>query len=59
MCIRTMTLCILVVSVIAAIGCSRGPERVLPPPIDASAAGTSAIGQYDSNKDGKISNMGC
>jgi len=33
----------------------KGPPRILPPRIDAAAAGTEAIKQYDANHDGKIS----
>ncbi|MEN6450865.1 MAG: hypothetical protein ABFC96_10265 [Thermoguttaceae bacterium] len=32
-----------------------GPRRILPPPIDAVAAGKKAIELYDENKDGKLS----
>jgi hypothetical protein len=42
-------------SLIAASGCSRGPGRLLPPPINASSAGSEAVAMYDANKDGKIS----
>lgn len=35
-------------------GCSRGPSRVHPPAIDASAAGRLAIAQYDTDGDGLI-----
>ena len=43
-----------VVSLALCAGCSRGPSRVRPPSIDASAAGTKAMEMYDANKDGKI-----
>jgi hypothetical protein len=41
---------------VALAGCwNRGPSRVLPPTIDAVAAGEEAIKMYDTNHDGKIS----
>ena len=50
-----------VVSLLAAVtagsmwvGCSRAPSRVNPPAIDAGAAGTAAMAQYDTNGDGAI-----
>jgi hypothetical protein len=43
-------------AVLFGAGCfGRGPSRVVPPSIDASAAGTAAIRQYDKDGDGKIS----
>ncbi len=41
--------------VVASLGCPRGPKRVLPPPINAYAAGQKAIELFDANKDGVIS----
>lgn len=38
---------------VVCIGCG-GPSRVHAPEINASAAGTAALEQYDTNKDGKI-----
>lgn len=35
-------------------GCSRGPSPILPPEIDASAAGPLAIEQYDADGNGLI-----
>jgi len=35
-------------------GCSRGPSRLKPPKIDASAAGRQAVSQYDTDGDGTI-----
>ena len=52
---RTLTGCVLAISLMVAIGCQRKPPRLYPPPIDASAAGAQAIEMYDTNKDGKIS----
>lgn len=40
---------------VICVGCSRGPSRVHPPKINASAAGTKAVELFDANKDGKIS----
>jgi len=42
------------VSVLALCGCSNRPARVHPPEIDADAAGSGAIEQYDTNGDGTI-----
>ena len=42
--------------VLAGGGCSRGPSRIHPPAIDASAAGRLAIEQYDTDGDGLIKN---
>jgi hypothetical protein len=50
----TTTIHILAVSFVITSGCSRGPSRVCPPPISASAAGAEAITMYDADKDGKI-----
>jgi Ca2+-binding EF-hand superfamily protein len=36
-------------------GCQRGPSRIEPPSINASAAGSEAMEMFDTNKDGKIS----
>jgi hypothetical protein len=47
---------ILLLGVVAAsLGCLGGPKRVLPPYIDAKAAGLKAIEMYDTNKDGFLS----
>jgi hypothetical protein len=51
----TPLFCIVVLSLAIAAGCSRGPGRLYPPPINASSAGSEAIAMYDANKDGKIS----
>jgi len=37
------------------VSCRRGPSRIHPPSINASAAGAKAIELFDENKDGKIS----
>jgi hypothetical protein len=42
-------------AVVTSLGCPRGPKRVLPPPIDAYAAGLKAIEFADANKDGALS----
>ncbi len=42
-------------SALVTLGCSSGPTRVMPPSIDAGAAGAAAIEQYDSNGDGALS----
>ena len=42
------------VSVLSLWGCSGRPARVHPPEIDAKAAGSGAIQQYDTNGDGTI-----
>jgi hypothetical protein len=55
---RWLVGCALVIAVLAVAiaGCwNRGPSRVVPPTIDAVAAGTEAIKMYDTNHDGKIS----
>ncbi|MBU4270703.1 MAG: hypothetical protein KKE86_00895 [Planctomycetes bacterium] len=36
-------------------GCPRGPSRIHPPSINASAAGDKAIEMFDADKDGKLS----
>jgi hypothetical protein len=46
---------VLAVSLITQSGCMRGPKRIVPPSIDAVAAGQEAITMFDTNKDGKIS----
>ena len=40
---------------VVCVGCPRGPSRIHPPSINASAAGNQAIEMFDANKDGKIS----
>ncbi len=40
---------------ILGVGCRRGPARIHPPSIDASAAGDKAIKTFDENNDGKLS----
>ena len=55
---RWMVGCMLVLGGLCAVvaGCwSHTPTRVLPPSIDAVAAGTEAMKMYDTNHDGKIS----
>jgi hypothetical protein len=55
---RWLVGCVLVLGglAVAIAGCwNRGPTRVLPPSIDAVAAGEEAIKMYDTNHDGKIS----
>ncbi len=55
---RWLVGCMLVLGglAVAIAGCwNRGPARVLPPSIDATAAGEEAIKMYDTNHDGKIS----
>jgi hypothetical protein len=39
---------------VICLGCTRGPARLHPPGISASAAGKEAIDTFDTNKDGKI-----
>jgi hypothetical protein len=52
----TIRLCaVLALGLALAVGCSRGPSRVYPPSIDATAAGEKAVELYDADKDGKIS----
>ncbi len=41
--------------VLSAVGCSRGPGAIRPPKVNAAAAATAAIEQYDRNADGKLS----
>jgi hypothetical protein len=55
MCVRGMAGCVLTVVVLVGAGCSRGPSRMYPPTINASAAGAKAVETYDADKDGKIS----
>jgi hypothetical protein len=43
-----------VFSLIFYSSCSRGPSRVVPPKISASAAGRDAIKEFDTNGNGKI-----
>lgn len=50
-CLSVAVVCI---GVLAVCGCRRGPTRVQPPGIDASAAGRLAIEKYDTDKDGVI-----
>ena len=45
--------CLVALLSTVCLGCM-GPSRVHAPKIDASGAGTAAIEQYDTNKDGKI-----
>ena len=41
--------------ILAVGGCwDSGPDRIVPPGIDAQAAGSAAMEQYDTNKDGKV-----
>jgi len=42
------------VGLLWASGCSRGPERIHPPALDAAAAAAAAVQQYDTDGDGKI-----
>ena len=51
---RILGLPALSLALVLTTGCSRTPSRVKPLPIDASAAGTAAIDQYDANRNGKI-----
>ncbi len=39
---------------VGAIGCSRGPTAVAPPPIDAAKAAAALIAQYDKSGDGAL-----
>lgn len=39
---------------LASGGCAKSPSRVVPPKIDAAAAGDAAIATYDANKDGVL-----
>jgi hypothetical protein len=55
MSVRSMAVCMLALCFVITVGCSGKPARLLPPPIDALAAGTMAIEMYDTDKDGKIS----
>ncbi len=46
---------VICVTILAGWGCwNRGPSRLHPPGIDALAAGTGAMEQYDTNSDGKV-----
>ena len=40
--------------VAVSVGCPHTPERIYPPPINASASGARAIEMFDANKDGKL-----
>jgi hypothetical protein len=54
---RNVTFWVLVSAMVSLIflqACSRGPSRINPPSINASAAGEAAIAEFDANKDGKI-----
>lgn len=55
MSIHVLTSCTLAASLMFAVGCQRGPSRLHPPAIDASAAGSQAMEMYDADKDGKLS----
>jgi len=57
MTVRLRTFGALTLGVMALVycGCTRGPSRVNPPSINPSAAGAAAMEQYDTNKDGKVS----
>jgi hypothetical protein len=46
---------VLAATLAVSTSCNHGPARVLPPSINASAAGSQAIEMFDTNKDGKIS----
>ncbi len=52
---RAMTGCMLAIGLVLSTGCSKGPSRLHPPSIDASAAGSQAVEMYDADRDGKIS----
>jgi hypothetical protein len=41
--------------IVAAIGCSRSPQRVKAPKIDPNTAATQAMNLYDANHDGRLS----
>lgn len=46
---------VLLGSLLVGSSCTRGPERLYPPHIDAPAAGQGAIALYDQNGDGTLS----
>jgi hypothetical protein len=52
MSIRTSIVSAVAVCFVVALGCNRGPSRIYPPSIDASAAGKQAVEMY--GKDGVI-----
>lgn len=53
--VATLYLLSFAVMLVAVVGCRRGPSRIHPPSISASAAGDKAVELYDANNDGKIS----
>jgi hypothetical protein len=46
---------LLAVTLLSQSGCLNEPKRIVPPSVDADAAGQEAIKLFDANKDGKIS----
>jgi hypothetical protein len=55
---RLLRSCLLPVATLVTLStaaCNRGPARVRPPTIDASAAGEAAIAEYDRDGDGGLS----
>jgi hypothetical protein len=53
--IASLSVFVVVVAMVAASGCFfGGPSRVHPPGISASAAGSGAMDQYDTDKDGVV-----
>jgi hypothetical protein len=46
---------LLAVTLLSQSGCLNEPKRIVPPSVDADAAGQEAVKLFDANKDGKIS----
>ncbi len=53
-CVGSLGVAVVCFAALAGWGCSRGPSPILPPAIDASAAGKLAIEQYDTDGSGLI-----
>ncbi len=53
--LERLVVAVICVTILAGWGCwNRGPSRLHPPGISASAAGSGAMEQYDTNSDGKV-----
>jgi len=52
--IASVSVLVVVTAALAAFGCFGGPSRVHPPGISASAAGSGAMEQYDTDQDGTV-----
>ncbi len=44
----------MLLSIVACVGCSRGPTPIRPPKVDVKQASTAAMQAYDSNADGNL-----